>query len=59
MGGGREDAGIGVDDVELHDGTFSFLGPGIVLFIGRVDEGVTLLVFLHELSHPATINYNT
>ena len=37
----------------LHDGALALLGPGVVLLVGGVDEGVGLLVLLDELAHPA------
>lgn len=37
----------------LHDYTLAFLGPGIVLLVGRVYQWVILLVLFHVLPHPA------
>lgn len=37
----------------LHDYTFAFLGPGIVLLVGRVYQRIILLVLFHVLPHPA------
>lgn len=39
----------------LHDYALAFLGPGIVLLVGRVYQRVILLVFFHVLPHPARI----
>lgn len=37
----------------LHDYALAFLGPGIVLLVGRVYQRVALLVLFHVLPHPA------
>lgn len=37
----------------LHDYALAFLGPGIVLLVGRVYQWVILLVLFHVLPHPA------
>lgn len=35
----------------LHDYALAFLGPGIVLLVGRVYQRVILLILFHVLSH--------
>lgn len=37
----------------LHDYTLAFLGPGIVLLLGRVYQWIILLVLVHVFPHPA------
>lgn len=37
----------------LHDNTFAFLRPRIVLFVRRMDQRVILFVLFYVLSHPA------
>lgn len=37
----------------LHDYALAFLGPRIVLLVGRVYQRVALLVLFHVLPHPA------
>jgi len=38
----------------LHYGAFAFFSPRVIFLIRRVDQGVVLLILLHEFSHSAT-----
>lgn len=52
LGGWGDDGGAGRGDAcRLHYGALSLLRPGVVLLVRCVDQGVTLLVLLHELPH--------
>jgi hypothetical protein len=39
----------------LHYDALALFRPGVVLLVGRVDQGVALLVLLHVLAHPVDI----